>query len=299
MRGVCPLQGRAAVRAALPQRGEGGRLLRARLEVPGRRRRLPALPHQLHPLVSPGLGGQGGSSRARAGGHRGIAADGGAAARCVPQVHDPGRGRLSRGPEAKVGAQVPCATLTPPPWVLGGSSSWDPPTPSPSPPPRSPPVPQPGDIHHRRRGGGSAGRRPPAHHRLLRQAPAAAGAETHHAAPAAGDRGGDTGTPGSPHRGMDPRCRRVPGAQPPLIRLSPQLVEPLTPSGALPNQAQMRILKETELKKVKVLGSGAFGTVYKVRVEGGRCQRAGTLPVPRPLTRLPPPRASGSPTGRA
>lgn len=44
-----------------------------------------------------------------------------------------------------------------------------------------------------------------------------------------------------------------------------QLVEPLTPSGAMPNQAQMRILKETELKKVKVLGSGAFGTVYKVR----------------------------------
>ncbi|NXI33276.1 ERBB2 kinase, partial [Sterrhoptilus dennistouni] len=44
-----------------------------------------------------------------------------------------------------------------------------------------------------------------------------------------------------------------------------ELVEPLTPSGALPNQAQMRILKETELKKVKVLGSGAFGTVYKVR----------------------------------
>uniref|UniRef100_A0A8C9WAN6 Receptor protein-tyrosine kinase n=1 Tax=Scleropages formosus TaxID=113540 RepID=A0A8C9WAN6_SCLFO len=42
-----------------------------------------------------------------------------------------------------------------------------------------------------------------------------------------------------------------------------QLVEPLTPSGAVPNQAQMRILKETELKKVRVLGSGAFGTVYK------------------------------------
>uniref|UniRef100_K7FH73 Receptor protein-tyrosine kinase n=1 Tax=Pelodiscus sinensis TaxID=13735 RepID=K7FH73_PELSI len=41
------------------------------------------------------------------------------------------------------------------------------------------------------------------------------------------------------------------------------LLEQLTPSGALPNQAQMRILKETELKKVKVLGSGAFGTVYK------------------------------------
>lgn len=39
----------------------------------------------------------------------------------------------------------------------------------------------------------------------------------------------------------------------------------------------MRILKETELRKVKVLGSGAFGTVYKVRggakVQGGRLQR--------------------------
>ncbi|KAL4667193.1 hypothetical protein H8959_005882 [Pygathrix nigripes] len=41
------------------------------------------------------------------------------------------------------------------------------------------------------------------------------------------------------------------------------LVEPLTPSGTAPNQAQLRILKETELKRVKVLGSGAFGTVYK------------------------------------
>lgn len=45
-----------------------------------------------------------------------------------------------------------------------------------------------------------------------------------------------------------------------------QLVEPLTPSGTAPNQAQLRILKETELKRVKILGSGAFGTVYKVGV---------------------------------
>lgn len=44
----------------------------------------------------------------------------------------------------------------------------------------------------------------------------------------------------------------------------PQLVEPLTPSGEAPNQALLRILKETEFKKIKVLGSGAFGTVYKV-----------------------------------
>uniref|UniRef100_A0A8B9ICB4 Receptor protein-tyrosine kinase n=1 Tax=Anser brachyrhynchus TaxID=132585 RepID=A0A8B9ICB4_9AVES len=45
--------------------------------------------------------------------------------------------------------------------------------------------------------------------------------------------------------------------------LETELVEPLTPSGTAPNQAQLRILKETELKRVKVLGSGAFGTVYK------------------------------------
>uniref|UniRef100_A0A8C6WLY2 Receptor protein-tyrosine kinase n=1 Tax=Neogobius melanostomus TaxID=47308 RepID=A0A8C6WLY2_9GOBI len=42
-----------------------------------------------------------------------------------------------------------------------------------------------------------------------------------------------------------------------------ELVEPLTPSGQAPNQALLRILKETEIKKVRVLGSGAFGTVYK------------------------------------
>ncbi|XP_048121674.1 epidermal growth factor receptor-like isoform X1 [Alosa alosa] len=42
-----------------------------------------------------------------------------------------------------------------------------------------------------------------------------------------------------------------------------ELVEPLTPSGEEPNQALLRILKETELRKMKVLGSGAFGTVYK------------------------------------
>ncbi len=48
------------------------------------------------------------------------------------------------------------------------------------------------------------------------------------------------------------------------LYLSLQLVEPLTPSGEAPNQALLRILKETEFKKIKVLGSGAFGTVYKV-----------------------------------
>ncbi|KAK9527386.1 hypothetical protein VZT92_013953 [Zoarces viviparus] len=42
-----------------------------------------------------------------------------------------------------------------------------------------------------------------------------------------------------------------------------ELVEPLAPSGEAPNQALLRILKETELKKIRVLGSGAFGTVFK------------------------------------
>uniref|UniRef100_A0A8D3AFL4 receptor protein-tyrosine kinase n=1 Tax=Scophthalmus maximus TaxID=52904 RepID=A0A8D3AFL4_SCOMX len=42
-----------------------------------------------------------------------------------------------------------------------------------------------------------------------------------------------------------------------------ELVEPLTPSGEAPNQALLRILKETELRKLRVLGSGAFGTVFK------------------------------------
>uniref|UniRef100_A0A673AMI0 Receptor protein-tyrosine kinase n=1 Tax=Sphaeramia orbicularis TaxID=375764 RepID=A0A673AMI0_9TELE len=42
-----------------------------------------------------------------------------------------------------------------------------------------------------------------------------------------------------------------------------ELVEPLTPSGQAPNQALLRILKETEIKKIRVLGSGAFGTVFK------------------------------------
>lgn len=45
-----------------------------------------------------------------------------------------------------------------------------------------------------------------------------------------------------------------------------ELVEPLTPSGEAPNQALLRILKETEFKKIRVLGSGAFGTVFKVRM---------------------------------
>uniref|UniRef100_A0A8C4WQQ7 receptor protein-tyrosine kinase n=1 Tax=Eptatretus burgeri TaxID=7764 RepID=A0A8C4WQQ7_EPTBU len=52
-------------------------------------------------------------------------------------------------------------------------------------------------------------------------------------------------------------------SSPPLHCCVLQLVEPLTPSGTAPNQAQLRILKETELRWGKMLGSGAFGTVHK------------------------------------
>uniref|UniRef100_A0A8B9ZL23 Receptor tyrosine-protein kinase erbB-2 n=1 Tax=Anas platyrhynchos TaxID=8839 RepID=A0A8B9ZL23_ANAPL len=71
----------------------------------------------------------------------------------------------------------------------------------------------------------------------------------------------EVGTRGHPRGGGCPSCVHPPPQF--TLTCALQLVEPLTPSGALPNQAQMRILKETELKKVKVLGSGAFGTVYK------------------------------------
>uniref|UniRef100_UPI00089DBC12 receptor tyrosine-protein kinase erbB-4 n=1 Tax=Ciona intestinalis TaxID=7719 RepID=UPI00089DBC12 len=55
--------------------------------------------------------------------------------------------------------------------------------------------------------------------------------------------------PHSPEeQNMDPRVR---------------LMEPMTPSGVAPNQAQLRIVKEAELRIGKILGSGAFGTVHK------------------------------------
>lgn len=40
-------------------------------------------------------------------------------------------------------------------------------------------------------------------------------------------------------------------------------LQPASPSGVSPNQAILTIIKETQLKRGNVLGSGAFGTVYK------------------------------------
>ncbi|XP_069761509.1 receptor tyrosine-protein kinase erbB-4-like isoform X2 [Narcine bancroftii] len=45
--------------------------------------------------------------------------------------------------------------------------------------------------------------------------------------------------------------------------LETEMLDPLDPAADSPNQVNTRILKETELRKVKELGSGVFGTVYK------------------------------------
>uniref|UniRef100_A0A4W3HB98 Receptor protein-tyrosine kinase n=1 Tax=Callorhinchus milii TaxID=7868 RepID=A0A4W3HB98_CALMI len=45
--------------------------------------------------------------------------------------------------------------------------------------------------------------------------------------------------------------------------LETEMPDPLDPSGEAPSQINTRILKESELRKLTVLGSGVFGTVYK------------------------------------
>lgn len=42
--------------------------------------------------------------------------------------------------------------------------------------------------------------------------------------------------------------------------------EPLRPSNVKPNLAKLRIIKEAEMRKGGILGYGAFGTVYKVKI---------------------------------
>nr|CAB3243195.1 receptor tyrosine-protein kinase erbB-4 [Phallusia mammillata] len=58
--------------------------------------------------------------------------------------------------------------------------------------------------------------------------------------------------------GIDPQSAEEQYADPRV-----RLMEPMTPSGVAPNQAQLRIVKEAELRIGKILGSGAFGTVHK------------------------------------
>jgi L1 cell adhesion molecule len=40
-------------------------------------------------------------------------------------------------------------------------------------------------------------------------------------------------------------------------------LQPLTPTDAKPDLAKLRLIKESELRKGGIIGSGAFGTVYK------------------------------------
>jgi len=48
--------------------------------------------------------------------------------------------------------------------------------------------------------------------------------------------------------------------------------QPLTPSDAKPDMAMLRLIKESELRRGTIIGSGAFGTVYRVRV-GHSCEK--------------------------
>lgn len=41
-------------------------------------------------------------------------------------------------------------------------------------------------------------------------------------------------------------------------------VEPVSPSEANPDLSRLRLIKESELKRSSIIGSGAFGTVFKV-----------------------------------
>jgi len=42
------------------------------------------------------------------------------------------------------------------------------------------------------------------------------------------------------------------------------VLQPLTPSNAKPDMAVLRLIKESDLRRSGIIGSGAFGTVYKV-----------------------------------
>ena len=43
------------------------------------------------------------------------------------------------------------------------------------------------------------------------------------------------------------------------------LLQPMTPTDARPDMSKLRLVKESDLRKGAIIGSGAFGTVYKVQ----------------------------------
>ena len=40
--------------------------------------------------------------------------------------------------------------------------------------------------------------------------------------------------------------------------------QPLTPTNAKPDLSKLRLIRESEMRRGGIIGSGAFGTVYKV-----------------------------------
>jgi hypothetical protein len=42
--------------------------------------------------------------------------------------------------------------------------------------------------------------------------------------------------------------------------------QPLTPTDAKPDLSKLRLIRESELRRGGIIGSGAFGTVYKVKI---------------------------------
>lgn len=48
--------------------------------------------------------------------------------------------------------------------------------------------------------------------------------------------------------------------------------EPLTPTDAKPDLSKLRLIKESEIRKGGIIGSGAFGTVYKVNYYHKNCK---------------------------
>lgn len=75
-----------------------------------------------------------------------------------------------------------------------------------------------------------------------------------------------------------------------------QSLEPLDPSEKA-NKVLARIFKETELKRLKVLGSGVFGTVHKVRGQGPWQGRGPDQPQLRAHPCPPPPQGIWIPEG--
>ena len=55
-----------------------------------------------------------------------------------------------------------------------------------------------------------------------------------------------------------------------VVTLMPRLnfydlsFQPLTPTNAKPDLSKLRLIRESEMRRGGIIGSGAFGTVYKV-----------------------------------